>query len=199
MGEALTDFSGVDTTVAIRYAEGSASEPGSLLFGIDFTKDYRFQPSFSKTAEFGDFGTPGVEESLLVIDGFFSISNEFGVIFESDNDEELLLFASLADDDCATFPPAPNNQLEFNIAWRKDGDESSTTTPISINSCDSSDDSEGVDGRVGNVRSALDDTELGGDVTVSLIGGECDAGMYMDIFLHQYLSISSHIYLSIPR
>jgi len=79
IGQAITDFTGIDTTIIVRYTEGTDTEPGSFLFGIEFDKDFDVDLSFSSSVSLGDIAEFSVVESLLSISGGFHLSNEFGV------------------------------------------------------------------------------------------------------------------------
>ena len=79
IGEAITDFTGIDTTITVRYTGGTETEPGSFLFGIEFDKDFEVDLSFSSSVSLGDIAEFSVVESLLSISGGFHLSNEFGV------------------------------------------------------------------------------------------------------------------------
>ena len=166
MGEAISDFSSRNTNVTVRYSRGTSFEPPSFLFGIEFTKAITFQPELSPALSFGDFGQLDIELSDLSLDGFFSIANEFGVIFASDESEVLKLLGSLSENNCTGFNP-----FSFHVTWERN-DDSSGQTEIQITDCDSDPDAGGIDKRVAIVRSAFANTELADGVNVTLVGGE---------------------------
>ena len=169
MGQAISDFTGIDTTVGITYSKGSALKPGSLVFDLGFRKSAEFKPSFNQTISFGDFGTLGVEESYLSIGGSFSFATEFGVVFKSDDTQGLVLLGSLRDDNCTTFDEA---SLEFSITWRRSNDVNETTTNVTIDDCSATD-------RLQNVRAAISMTNLNDDVNVTLVGGEYQVSLQL--------------------
>jgi len=179
MSKALTDFLNVETTVALRYSGGTASEPGSFLFGIQFTKEVGYHPSFNKTLPgFGDFAKLSVEESFLDISGTFTLGTEFGVIFEPDKTEKLKLLGSLSEDGCAK---GFDGIFTFNITWTRsktEGHIESGTTRVDVTDCASDDKNE----RVGNLRSALVNTDLKGDVQIKLIGGSSVVLLFDELY-----------------
>lgn len=79
IGKAITDFTEIETTIAVSYSEGSETEPGSFLFGIEFEKNFEVDLSFSSSVSLGDIAELSVVESLLSISGGFYLTNEFGV------------------------------------------------------------------------------------------------------------------------
>ena len=79
IGEAITDFTGISTTITVRYTGGTETEPGSFLFGIEFDKDFEVDLSFNSSVSLGDIAEFSVVESLLSISGGVHLSNEFGV------------------------------------------------------------------------------------------------------------------------
>ena len=77
IGGAITEFTGVNTTIIVSYQEGT---PGSFVFGITFEKGFSSPPlSFSSSVSLGDFAQLSVVESSLSVDGGFKLSGEFGV------------------------------------------------------------------------------------------------------------------------
>lgn len=79
IGEAITDFTGIDTTILVRYTEGTETEPGSFRFGIEFDKNFEADLSFNSSVSLGDIAEFSVVQSFLSVSGGFHLENEFGV------------------------------------------------------------------------------------------------------------------------
>ena len=87
------------------------------------------------------------------------------MLFEPDDTESLKFVGRLSSDGCTGFV----SPYEFSLGW-KDGTSDLVTTNVSIAECHANPDSDGVDGRVGNVESALGLAGLTALVNVSLVG-----------------------------
>lgn len=111
IGMAITNFTGIDTTITVRYYEGSDTEPGSFIFEIQFEKDFEVPGlSFNSSVSLGDISELSVVDSLLNISGGFSLTNEFGVsnqkaaIMEGFIDDKILSALAMTSHPTDTYP-----------------------------------------------------------------------------------------------
>lgn len=161
MGNVLTAVTTIDTTVTIKYSEGVAGEPGSLLFGIAFEGNVQTPPggiSFDSTLQLGDLASVKVQDASFDFIGQISVSNEFGIVFSPDKSESLKLVGVRQNETSC-------NTTAFNatIIYEKNnskGNETITITPA----CD-------IDGKLGSLVQAFSgNSRLNSDVNVSSIG-----------------------------
>ena len=177
MAQAITDFTGIDTTITVVYSEGYGDVPGRFLFGIEFSKTLvPLDVSFASSLALGDVADISVTNSNLMVEGRLSVSNEFGVIFAPDDTEEMKLTAGLSgpvddDDGLTSTCPSSDANIDFSIRWRNttmclDSVRDICTTNVTV-TCSGG---TTADDRVTNMRSALYSTNLRDDVTASLVG-----------------------------
>lgn len=167
MGEAITDFTGINTTIAVSYSSGTQSAPGSFIFGIEFSKSFDTSLEFQSSLSLGDLADLSVEDASLNVTGSFSISNEFAVVFQPNESDRLKLLGSLSDN-CAV--PDFASPLIFDILWRlTDGSTGDTT--VTIADCDDTPDSDDRDGRVQDIIDAFGaNNDLSNEVSIRLVG-----------------------------
>ena len=161
MGQALTKVTGINTTITVAYNEGTSSEPGSFLFGIQFGKKLYKELSFSKTLSLGDFADLTVSNSELSIGGEVTLSTEMGVLFESDDTTGLKLVGSLKDN-CTS-----GGTLKFIIrTTENDSTQQPQRTDVEVSNYNCNNPTERVD----DMKTAINDAFGDDDVSVSLVG-----------------------------
>ena len=106
IGLAISDFTGINTAITVRYNEATETEPGSFLFGIQFEKKFESRLSFSTSVELGDIANISVVESLLSVSGGFKLSNEFGVSHQND---QTMLGCTIFHNSLFLFSPTVDN------------------------------------------------------------------------------------------
>ena len=158
MSQVITDFTGIPTNITAVYVPTSDYSPGSFMFGIEFQKTYQYEISFSTSASLGDIARFAVEDSSLLIEGSFLISNEFGVVLGSDDATGLKIIGTINEANCTV----SDDNVDFDIIL---GDESPVSYNISIPNC-----VEGAEARIDSVRRSVNNVVGVEDVTVSLVG-----------------------------
>ncbi len=179
MGQVLTVVTTIDTTVTIKYSEGAAGEPGSLLFGIGFEGSVQTPPgslSFDSSLQLGDLASVKVQEATFDFLGQISVSNEFGIVFSPDESSSLKLVGVRKNETICS-----KTAFNATIIFEKDnikGNETISITP----ECD-------IDGKLGSLVNAIaGNTRLNSDVNVSSIGS---SGTFVLAFdpLYSYVQI----------
>eukprot|EP00956_Cyclotella_meneghiniana_P029717 scaffold72860_cov51-Cyclotella_meneghiniana.AAC.1 len=162
MSQVITDFTGVETNITAVYKSATDDSYGSFLFGIEFSKSFEYDVSFSSSISLGDFSSISVVESSLAIGGSFLLSNEFGVILGPDDTEGLKCVSEISEDNCAS----ANQNVDFDIILFRD-DNPPVAYNISITSC-----AEDVAARVEIIKNGVNAAIGEGqeEVTVSLVG-----------------------------
>ena len=160
MSEVITKFTNVPTDISAMYTPATGDTYGSFMVGITVQKAFEVGVSFSSSVSLGDFSTLSVEESSLVLDGSFLLSNEFGVILGPNDETGLKFLGNIKDENCTSV----NQNLEFEIILYHN-DDPPIYHDIAITSC-----AEGVAARVETVKGALNAVVSDEDATVSLVG-----------------------------
>ena len=160
MSQVITDFTQIDTTITAEYSPATGDAYGFLLFGIQIEKGFEVGVNFSSSVSLGDFSTITVEESSLILDGSFFLSNEFGVILGPNPDQALKITSQINDANCTD----SDQNVDFDIILYHDNDPP-VAHNISVTSC-----VEGVSARVDNVRNRINAAVPESVVTVSLVG-----------------------------
>ena len=160
MSQVVTDFTGIPTNITAVYNQATDYSSGSFMFGIEMQKTYEYEVSFSSSVSLGDFTTLTVEDSSLVIDGSFTIANEFGVILGSEESDNLKILGEVNETNCTDL----DQNVDFDIILYKENNPPIAHN-ISIIGCE-----EGVAARIETVKSSVNAVVGEEEVTVSLVG-----------------------------
>ena len=160
MSQVVTDFTGIPTNITAVYNQATDYSSGSFMFGIEMQKTYEYEVSFSSSVSLGDFTTLTVEDSSLVIEGSFTIANEFGVILGSEENANLKIFNTVPITNCTDL----DQNVDFDIILYKENNPPIAHN-ISIIGCE-----EGVAARIETVKSSVNAVIGEEEVTVSLVG-----------------------------